>query len=292
MQKLPPIEVSEICHELSEDNPKSIRQVSGGNIHSAWQIEFENKKFFVKRNGRSKKFLKFEEYCLRKIYPNTNENYLRVPKVITYLDVEDVELLIMEWIDFQNNDQIMLGKGLAEMHLKSHESNPKKFGFPIEGYIGFTNQKRGWSTSWIDCFIDLRINPQLSILQKNFLNSKSKQKIIEKIKSVLRKHKPLNSLIHGDLWSGNAGVDQNGKGVLFDPASWWADCEVDIAMSRLFGGFRNEFYEEYYKVIPLKEGFEKRMIIYNFYHILNHANMFGGSYYQEAENYIKKILDM
>ena len=65
MQKLTPIEVSEICHELSEDNPKSIQQVSGGNIHSAWQIEFENKKFFVKRNGRSKKFLKFEEYCLR-----------------------------------------------------------------------------------------------------------------------------------------------------------------------------------------------------------------------------------
>ena len=292
MQKLPPIEVSEICHELSEDNPKSIQQVGGGNIHSAWQIEFENKKFFVKRNGRSKKFLKFEEYCLRKIYPNTNEKYLRVPKVITYLDVEDVELLLMEWIDFQNNDQILLGKGLGEMHLKSHESNPKKFGFPIEGYIGFTNQKKGWSTSWIDCFIDLRINPQLSILPYNFLSSKSKQKIIEKIKSVLRKHKPLNSLIHGDLWSGNAGVDQNGKGVLFDPASWWADCEVDIAMSRLFGGFRNEFYEEYYKVIPLKKGFEKRTIIYNFYHILNHANMFGGSYYQEVKNYIKKILDM
>ena len=205
MQRLSPIEVSEICHELCEDNPKSIEQVHGGNIHSAWQIEFENKKFFVKRNERNTKFLKFEEYCLTNLYLNTNEKYLRVPKVITYLDVEDVELLIMEWIDFQNNDQRMLGKGLGEMHLKSHESNPKKFGFPIEGYIGLTNQKKGWSTSWIDCFIDLRINPQLSILPNNFLNSKSKQKIIEKIKSVLRKHKPLNSLVHGDLWSGNVG---------------------------------------------------------------------------------------
>ena len=292
MQRLSPIEVSEICHELCEDNPKSIEQVHGGNIHSAWQIEFKNKKFFVKRNERNTKFLKFEEYCLTNLYLNINEKYLRVPKVIKYLEVENVELLLMEWIDFQNNDQMMLGKGLGEMHLKSNESNPKKFGSSIEGYIGFTNQKQGWSNSWIDCFIDLRINPQLSILKKNFLNSKSKLKINEKIKSVLIEHKPLNSLVHGDLWSGNTGVDQNGKGVLFDPASWWADSEVDIAMSRLFGGFRNEFYEEYHKIIPLKEGFEKRMIIYNFYHILNHANMFGGSYYHEVENYINKILNM
>ena len=61
-----------------------------------------------------------------------------------------------------------------------------------------------------------------------------------------------------EIYGQEMWVDQNGKGVLFDPASWWADCEVDIAMSRLFGGFRNEFYEEYYKVIPLKEGFEKK----------------------------------
>ena len=82
------------------------------------------------------------------------------------------------------------------------------------------------------------------------------------------------------------------KGVMFDPASWWADSEVDIAMTKLFGNFRSEFYENYHKVIPTKKGFEKRIIIYNFYHILNHANMFGGSYYLQVERYIKKILSM
>ena len=90
----------------------------------------------------------------------------------------------------------------------------------------------------------------------------------------------------------NVGIEENGKGVIFDPASWWADSEVDIAMTRLFGGFEREFYEEYHKIIPIKEGFEKRMIIYNFYHILNHANMFGGSYLYQVENYIKKIMNM
>ena len=163
----------------------------------------------------------------------------------------------MEWINFQNNNQKRLGKGIAEMHLKSNELNPKKFGFPIEGFIGFINQKQGWSNSWIDCFIDLRIIPQFSILKNNFLNSKIRLTVCEKIKAELIKHEPLNVLVHGDLWSGNVGVDHNGKGVIFDPASWWADSEVDIAMSRLFGGFTKEFYEEYHKVIPLRKDFEK-----------------------------------
>ena len=105
-------------------------------------------------------------------------------------------------------------------------------------------------------------------------------------------HEPINSLVHGDLWSGNIGVNQMNKGVIFDPACWWADCEVDIAMTRLFGNFRSEFYENYYKVIPIKKGFEKRNIIYNFYHILNHANMFGGSYCHQVKSYINNILNM
>ena len=105
-------------------------------------------------------------------------------------------------------------------------------------------------------------------------------------------HHPINTLVHGDLWSGNVGVDKSGKGVIFDPASWWADNEVDIAMTRLFGGFGKEFYEEYHKIFPIKEGFYKRAIIYNFYHILNHANMFGGSYFNQVEDNVKSILRM
>ena len=94
------------------------------------------------------------------------------------------------------------------------------------------------------------------------------------------------------MWSGNAGIDKNGKGVIFDPASWWADNEVDIAMTKLFGGFRKEFYEEYHKIFPIRKGFEKRIIIYNFYHILNHANMFGGGYLKQVKDYVQAILNM
>ncbi len=292
MQKLSPIEVNEICDELGETYPKSIEQVHGGDIHSAWQIEFSNKKLFLKRNIRNKKFLEFEKYCLQNLRKYINQENLVIPEVIAYKNIKNIEILLIEWIDMHNFDQKKLGKGLGELHLKSAESNPKMFGFPVEGFIGTTDQKKGLEDNWIDCFLNLRIIPQLLSLKSRILDKEIINKVKEKIKSELLNHKPINALVHGDLWSGNAGMDKSGKGVIFDPASWWADNEVDIAMTKLFGGFRKEFYEEYHRIFPIKNGFEKRIIIYNFYHILNHANMFGGGYLNQVEDYVKAILNM
>ena len=292
MQKLSPIEINEICEELGETYPKSIEQVHGGDIHNAWRIEFSNKKLFLKRNIRNKKFLEFEKYCLQNLRKYINQENLVIPEVIAYKNIKNIEILLIEWIDMHNFDQKKLGKGLGELHLKSAESNPKMFGFPVEGFIGTTDQKKGLEDNWIDCFLNLRIIPQLLILESTTLDKDIINKLKEKIKSELLNHKPINALVHGDLWSGNAGMDKNGKGVIFDPASWWADNEVDIAMTKLFGGFRKEFYEEYHRIFPIKNGFEKRIIIYNFYHILNHANMFGGGYLNQVEDYVKAILNM
>ena len=292
MQKLSPIEINEICEELGETYPKSIEQVHGGDIHNAWRIEFSNKKLFLKRNIRNEKFLEFEKYCLQHLRKYINQENLVMPEVIAYKNIKNIEILLIEWIDMHNFDQKKLGKGLGELHLKSAESNPKMFGFPVEGFIGTTDQKKGLEDNWIDCFLNLRIIPQLLSLKSRILDEEIINKVKEKIQSELLNHKPINALVHGDLWSGNAGIDKNGKGVIFDPASWWADNEVDIAMTKLFGGFRKEFYEEYHRIFPIKNGFEKRIIIYNFYHILNHANMFGGGYLNQVEDYVKAILKM
>ena len=292
MQKLSLIEINEICEELGETYPKSIEQVHGGDIHNAWRIEFSNKKLFLKRNIRNKKFLEFEKYCLQNLRKYINQENLVIPEVIAYKNIKNIEILLIEWIDMHNFDQKKLGKGLGELHLKSAESNPKMFGFPVEGFIGTTDQKKGLEDNWIDCFLNLRIIPQLLSLKSRILDKEIINKVKEKIKSELLNHKPINALVHGDLWSGNAGMDKNGKGVIFDPASWWADNEVDIAMTKLFGGFRKEFYEEYHRIFPIKNGFEKRIIIYNFYHILNHANMFGGGYLKQVKDYVKAILNM
>ena len=292
MTYLSNIELSEICEHLGETKPLKIQQIFGGCINNCWRIDFKDSKFFLKANKREQKLLEFENYCLNDLKKYINPHTVVIPKVIKYFKFTSNEYLLMEWIDINNQNQKKLGRGIAEIHLNSNRQNPKKYGYSLNGFIGTTNQVAGWESNWIDCFIKLRIEPQISFLKNNQLSKNILDKIKSKIKLYLSDHEPLNSLVHGDLWAGNVGTGFADKGIIFDPSCWWADCEVDIAMTRLFGAFKKEFYEEYYKVIKRKDGYKKRMIIYNFYHILNHANMFGGNYLNEVNNYIKILLDM
>jgi len=94
---------------------------------------------------------------------------------------------------------------------------------------------------------------------------------------ILDAHAPQPSLVHGDLWSGNVGF-LAGAPVLFDPAVYYGDREVDLAMTELFGGFPREFYSAYEAAWPLPPGYELRKHLYNLYHLLNHLNLFGGGY--------------
>ena len=291
MINLSELELSEICNHLGESYPKNIKPVFGGNIHSSWSLEFKTSRIFIKKNISQKFFLKFEEYCLNDLRNYIDNEYLRIPKVISYKKINNAEFLILEWIDMQNNDHKKLGKGLAIMHLNSQERKLNKFGYPIEGFIGTNPQIKGWLENWADFFIEYRLNPQLSYLDQNIFSLKIIDNLKSKVREILSKHNPGSSLVHGDLWSGNIGIGKNHTGIIFDPASWWADCEVDIAMSKLFGGFENDFYDEYYKVNSMSKKCEKRNEIYNLYHIINHVNMFGGGYISQLNRQIKLILN-
>jgi fructosamine-3-kinase len=103
-------------------------------------------------------------------------------------------------------------------------------------------------------------------------------------------HTPAPSLLHGDLWSGNADFTASGEPVIFDPAVYYGDREADLAMSELFGGFPAEFYAGYRRVYPLDGGYERRRPVYNLYHVLNHANLFGGGYVFQANRMMEQIL--
>ncbi len=285
-------ELSEICNHLGKSKIINIQKIFGGCINHSWKIEFTNSKFFLKKNERNQKLLKFEQYCLHDLRKYCNSQNIIIPKVIDYFEFENNEFLLLDWQDLNNLNQKKLGAGIAEIHLNSHMKKPNKFGYPVPGFIGTNKQLDGWESSWVDCFIRLRIEPQLSLLKDDSLSIELINRIKSKIKLHLSDHNPMNCLIHGDLWSGNVSADKNEKGVIFDPSCWWADSEVDIAMTRLFGGFTDDFYNEYFKIIKEKKGSNKRTTIYNFYHILNHANMFGGHYINQVNNYINMILNL
>ena len=270
---------------------QNIDSVTGGCIHSAWKVELHNgQKLFAKTTSREEfPKLSFEAKGLNILNKFTDPNLLIIPKPLLLKTLGNNSVLLLPWIELSNSSQISLGKGLASMHKSSNAKHPGKFGFDLDGFIGISPQPEGWENSWGECFVNLRLIPQLKLAKQWGLNIKDWGKFLNILIEYLNGHQPTPSLVHGDLWSGNAANHEDGKGVIFDPAVWWADREVDLAMTKLFGGFRKEFYTAYESIWPLPTSSKERVEIYNLYHLLNHANMFRGSYIIQSLNLLELI---
>jgi len=180
------------------------------------------------------------------------------------------------------------GRALAQQHKKSHD----KFGWVSDNYIGMTPQPNQWTSSWVDFFREQRLLPMLENAKAKGLPEATASRInnvISKLELVLP-HKVVPSLVHGDLWSGNLGFDcDTSRPLFYDPAPYYGDREVDIAMTTLFGRQADIFYHAYQEVWPLEHGYESRIAIYNLYHALNHVALFGLSYIGLVNDCITKI---
>ena len=191
--------------------------------------------------------------------------HVRVPAVL-----ERGETCIrLEFLQLQRNgDWAALARMLAKLHLVTGP----RFGWHRDNYIGLSPQQNGWCDGWAEFFWERRIRPQA---ERAGLQIKPNR--------LLEDHKPKPSLLHGDLWSGNVGFTGEGP-VIFDPAVYYGDREADLAMTELFGGFPREFYRAYEEALPLPKGYEQRKHLYNLYHLLNHLNIFGGSYLAQVRS--------
>ena len=266
-----------------------INPVGGGCIHDAWCVQFQNgRKIFAKSSHIDNiNMFKFERECLSALRRYANESYITIPKPIDLLSYTNLSILLMEWIEIKQSQPNLLGKGLALLHRESTLENNRNFGWEEDGFIGSNNQKSGWDDDWGNFFVNYRLRPQLIKAANWGLKAEDYEDILIYLSSYLNAHNPRVSLVHGDLWSGNCGRTQSGLGILYDPACYWGDREVDIAMTKLFGSFNKDFYKGYEDIWPLDHSVKDRTDIYNLYHLLNHANIFGGSY-KEAS---LKIID-
>ena len=276
---------------LSGMRIENIQPVSGGCIHESWKIILNDRReFFLKTNTlEAFAILKFEAEGLAALERFSNERFLVIPKVLDIRKLQSFSILLMQWLDLSGGNQFNLGRGLALLHKKSSQESNGLFGWGSDGFIGTSLQLSGWRKDWGKCFFELRLLPQLEIAKKWGVDQNSIVEISPILIDYLSQHDPFPCLVHGDLWSGNASVQTNGKGIIFDPASWWADREVDIAMTKMFGGFSDEFYNGYESIWPLDESSNKRIEIYNLYHLLNHANLFGGSYIQQSIESLQRL---
>jgi len=182
-----------------------------------------------------------------------------------------VAFIEMERLDLGGPaDWAAMGRMVAGLHRNTGE----RYGWEADNWIGRSPQPNGWSDDWADFFWRKRLTPQLQRAGISVDEKKTRQ--------ILEGHRPQASLLHGDLWSGNAGFTPQGP-VIFDPAVYYGDREADLAMTELFGGFPAQFYSSYRKELPLDAGYEKRKHLYNLYHLLNHLNLFGGGYRAQVE---------
>ncbi|MBN2816821.1 MAG: fructosamine kinase family protein [Campylobacterales bacterium] len=237
---------------------------------------------FIKYNSSKFDDTIFTEYKgllqLKKLLQSST--HLKTPHIIK-CNSQRLELEYIQNLPPTSHQVQTLGRELAKLHKQKFE----QYGLSYNNYIGLNPQKNSVTQNWGEFFLSYRLLSQVNMIEDKSLQHEFTSllnKHSNKLISFLNETTKHPSLVHGDLWSGN--VLFNGSNIyLIDPAIYFGDREVDIAMSELFGGFRQEFYKAYEKEYSLSKHYKDKKEIYNLYHLLNHYNLFGSMYLQECQ---------
>ena len=271
----------------------TLTPVGGGDINESFVVGDGARRYFVKTN-RADRLPMFdaEAAALRAL---TATHSVRVPRPLCSGTAARQAFLVMEHLDLRGRgDAALLGVQLAQMH-RASQADPgrARFGWAHDNWIGSTPQPNGWRADWIDFWREQRLGFQLRLAAENGYGGilqRDGETLMARLPAFFAGYCPQASLLHGDLWGGNHGFLADGIPVIFDPAAYFGDRECDLAMSELFGGFAPDFYAAYRDAWPLDAGYAVRRTLYNLYHILNHANMFGGGYAAQAQRMMAQLL--
>jgi fructosamine-3-kinase len=263
-------------------------RVSGGDIHQAWRARTGAVDWFVKVNRRAAHGVLRAEY--RALQVLRKAGVLRVPQPHAYgRDATSAWLLMEHFSLCSNGDAAALGDGLAALHRVEGPA----FGWSEDNFVGTTPQANGWLEYWPEFWWRRRLEPQWRLAREHGHGQRldaPMQALRRALPALLAGHCPRPSLLHGDLWGGNHAYLPDGVPVIFDPASWYGDRETDLAMTELFGGFDPRFRQAYEAAWPLPAGHERRRDLYQLYHLLNHLNLFGGTWLPRVESTLTRLV--
>ncbi|HEX7156958.1 MAG TPA: fructosamine kinase family protein [Burkholderiaceae bacterium] len=249
----------------------------GGSGAAAYRIDTTAGPAFLKI-GQTPSAFDVEAAALAEI---ASTGTLRVPKVLGAGAASAGGFLLLEWIEFgDDGDWRAAGERLAALHAVARD----RYGWPRDGTLGATPQLNAESSDWCEFYRTRRLEPQLRMAGERGLRELARRAAAAEraASDRLSGYNPPASLLHGDLWRGNLAFDIRREPVVFDPATYYGAAETDLAMTRLFGGFPREFYEAYDAARPPDAGRSERLSLYQLYHVLNHANLFGGGYVAQA----------
>ncbi len=263
------------------------RPVPGGDINQAYCLQGARRKYFLKVNDAnlfSCMFIKETEGLLAL----HNNSTLVVPEVIKYGAVEDQQYLLMEWIE-RGAPGVKYWEQFGTSMALMHQRPQAYFGWETNNYIGRLTQSNEKQANWRDFFTNCRIMPLVKRLFDNGVFSKQDVAAVyffcKRSDEIFPTEPP--ALLHGDLWNGNFMATDKGDIVIFDPAVYYGHREMDIGMSKLFGGFEARFYDAYAEVYPMKKGWLQRVPFAQIYPLLVHAILFGGDYAGKVKEIIK-----
>ena len=281
----------EIAAQIGADcAPEPETGVSGGSIHRSYRWRCGETPLFVKvADQRGGAGLEAEAQGLMEL---VRAQAVRVPHVRARGSIGRSAFLALEWIESRPAGRVAEYR-LGEQLAAQHRVTAAQFGLAADNFIGRTRQQNGCLEDWAEFFRERRLRPQLALaVQSGFaqLLEAPGERLLESMDALLAGHRPRASLLHGDLWAGNWLANEHDEPVIFDPAVYYGDREADLAMTRLFGGFGRAFYDAYRTDSPLSAGHAVRAELYNLYHVLNHANLFGGGYARQARASIDRLL--
>lgn len=264
------------------------RQVAGGCINTAAVIcDARGQRYFVKLNHAARaQMFAAEAEGLDEL---ERARAIRVPRTICVGTDGDRAFLVLEYLQLGGDaDEARLGQQLAALH----RTQRPQFGWHRDNTIGATPQVNAWCRDWIEFWRERRLRPQLALASGRGAAHLAPlgAALLEQLPQFFTGYQPQASLLHGDLWAGNAATLLDGDPALFDPAVYFGDREADLAMTELFGGFGTRFHDAYRDAWPLDPGYRVRKTLYNLYHILNHFNLFGGGYASQAERMLNQLL--
>ncbi|VAW74995.1 Ribulosamine/erythrulosamine 3-kinase potentially involved in protein deglycation [hydrothermal vent metagenome] len=262
--------------------------VGGGSINESYCLQGEDRSFFVKLNRAD--LLEMFEAEAEGLQALRQSGALRVPEPLAWGVAEAQAYLVMEYLPVGGTGSAAkLGEGLAALH--RHTSD--RFGWHRDNTIGSTPQRNTQAKNWMEFWAEQRLGFQLNLALEAGADRELEEiggELIEWLPAFMDGREPEASLLHGDLWCGNYAFTQEGEPSIFDPAVYYGDRETDMAMTELFGGFGADFYAAYNNDWPLDAGYSTRKTLYNLYHILNHYNLFGGSYLSQAQSMMGRLL--
>lgn len=266
-----------------------ITQIAGGDINDSFKVVTNTANFFIKINDPSVGDLFEKEHSGMKVLQQVKS--IHVPNVIGTGTNSGTPFLVLEFIEKGKPDENfweIFGNQLAALH----QHTQKHFGLDHNNYIGKLPQKNTLTSSWVDFFIQHRLEPQLKMAQSKNLIDAPFINTVRKLYTVLPDIFPLEkpALLHGDLWSGNFMNNSQGLPCIFDPAVYYGHREMELAFTHLFGGFDQQFYDSYHEAFPLAPGFEDRIDIYNIYPLMVHVNLFGPSYLSGIQRTLNRFL--